>query len=272
MIALRPLLLLPLVFGLTGCPYLPNVPGMQTGGLEQQQQAVAPQIETNPPTLRRYPDLRMLAAYYCPQVLDNPIARMGCGVALGPQPQLAQLVFEFGMTITAKNPNKIPIPALDVLLAMTLFPGQDAEGLGAVCVSMCTQDDPTCNGAPRPGACTSSQSDIRRIEDFAARVPGLISDVLTGKAQEELRKYTIPSGGDIQLDLSFTLGIEQALRILQKLANRFVQDVMSGKSNGLSIPVSAQGTVFVQLPVAGRIGVGFGPLTSAWQIPVQLPK
>ena len=34
----------------------------------------------------------------------------------------------------------------------------------------------------------------------------------------------------------------------------------------LVVPVSGEGTVFVQLPGSGRIGVGFGPLSTSWRI------
>lgn len=255
---------------LVGCNLLGTaLPGTGIPGADQK--AVAPTIQTSGVELLRYPDPRALAAYYCPMVIDNPMMRLGCGVALGQPPAMSQLVFEFGIGITAKNPNNIPIPALDVLLAMTLFPGQDSEGLGAICVSLCGQNEPSCTGQPKPGACSSTQNDIRRIEDFAARVPGLISDVLTGRAQEEIRKSTIAAGGDLSLNLTFTMGVEQALRVLQKLMNKFVQDMMQGKANELEIPIQAQGTVFVQLPVVGRLGVGWGPLNTAWKIPVKMP-
>lgn len=267
-IALRALLPLLLV-GLGGCAELGALGlGAQGPGGPAQQKAVAPTIETSPPQLRRAPNIMMLAAHYCPIVIDNPIARLACGTVLGPQPRPEQLAFEFGVTITARNPNDIPIPALDILLAMTLFQGQEAEGLGAICVSMCGQGDPACTGAPKPGACTAQQNDVRRIEDFAARVPGLIAGLVTGQTsiEQELRKSTIVAKGDLRLDLAFTMGIEQMLRIIQKLSNRFVDGLLKGQQIALDIPVSAQGTVFVELPIVGRLGVGYGPLQTSWRV------
>jgi hypothetical protein len=229
--------------------------------------AVAPTIQTSEPQLRRSPSVQLLAAYYCPQVVDNPIVRIGCAAALGPVPGPDQLSFEFGLTVMAKNPNNIPIPALDVLLALTLFQGQDAEGLGAICVSLCGQADPNCNGAPRPGACSAKGQGIRTLDDFASRIPGLIAGLATGQVQDELRKSTIAAGGDLRVDLTFAMGIDQALRVIQKVARRFVDDFMNGRQSDLAIPVSASGTVFVQLPAIGPVGVGFGPIASTWQIP-----
>ena len=34
----------------------------------------------------------------------------------------------------------------------------------------------------------------------------------------------------------------------------------------MSVPVSAEGSVYFNLPVVGRLGVAYGPLTSTWQI------
>src|SRR4051812_5007207 len=109
--------LLPLLLaGLCGCAELGTLGLGPQGPGGAQQRAVAPTIETTPPQLRRAPNIMMLAAYYCPAVIDNPIARMACGTVLGPQPRPEQLAFEFGVTVTAHNPNDIPIPALDILL------------------------------------------------------------------------------------------------------------------------------------------------------------
>ena len=60
------------------------------------------------------------------------------------------MVFEFATTVTIQNPNNVPIPALDLLLAMKMFQGQGAESLGAICVSMCGANDRGCNGQPSP--------------------------------------------------------------------------------------------------------------------------
>lgn len=69
-----------------------------------------------------------LGAYYCPIVIENQIARLSCAIVLGSPPPRDRLVFEFGTTITVANPNNIPIPALDVLLALKLFPRSGHRG------------------------------------------------------------------------------------------------------------------------------------------------
>lgn len=232
----------------------------------QQQRANPPTVTAGSPQLVRGPSMQLLAAYYCPKVITDRMLRMGCTIGLGSPPPQSQLVFEFGVPVTIKNPNNIPIPALDILLALKLFPGQGAEALGSVCVSMCGANDPQCTGQPKPGACSASNGGIRNIGDFVAAIPGLIVGLANGSLVNELRKSLIPAGGDVHLNLVFPLGIEQALRILQNVVQPVVESMLRQQRNGLDIPVAAEGTVFVNLPVVGRLGVPFGPLQTTWRV------
>ena len=248
---------------LSGCPELNAI--LQNPGVGGAARAVAPSITAETPRLVGMPTLRQLAAYYCPTLIANPILRLSCAVTLGPPPPPQALALTFAMPIIAKNPNNIPIPMLDILVATTLFPGQQAESLGAVCVSMCGANEPTCTGEPRPGGCAGGNA-IRGIEDFAARIPNLIAGIATGAAQEELRRSTIVAGGDLRVTLSLVLGIEQALRVIEKVIQRTVEQALQNQAVTLDIPLSASGTVFVNLPAVGRMGVAWGPLTTTWQI------
>ncbi len=227
---------------------------------------LAPTVQMGGLTLRHNPSIEDLAAYYCPQVIDDPIVAVTCAVALGVPPPKSSLAFEFGVTLTIHNPNDIPIPTADVLLALTLFEGVESEALGAICVSLCGADDPECDGTPKPGACLAQQGDILTIDDFIAAIPGLIADIASGRAEEELKKSTILAGGDITLDLAFVLGVDEALGVFQKTALKYVEDELAGRSGALSIPVSASGTVFFDLPVLGRLGVGYGPFKTSWNL------
>lgn len=257
------MLLLPCLVGAPGCNMLNQL--FSNNG-PAAQPAKRPTVVATPMALQRSPTLMQLAAYYCPYVITDQIARLGCTVALGSAPPREALVFQFGTGITVQNPNNIPVPALDVLVAMKLFSGSQTEGLAAICVSMCGGNEPGCTGAPKPGACSSSNHDIRNINDFVQRIPGLIEGLVTGQVQNELRKSTIAAGGNIHLNLAFSLGIDQMLRVVQKVAQFYVQELMQRRSTALVIPVSGEGTVFVQLPALGRIGVGFGPLQTSWRI------
>lgn len=245
------------------------------GGCDQLLQALddnstaelAPEVQVGALELRHEPSLEQLGAYYCPQVIDDPFVALGCAVAIGSPPPKSQLIFEFGVVVNVHNPNDIPVPALDVLLALTLFADDpDAQALGAICVSLCGTDDPSCDGTPRPGACLDGGDDVRSIEDFIARIPNLIADIASGQAAEELRKSTILAGGDISLDLAFYLGIDQALKVFEKTAYGYVDALLKGQNASLTVPVRADGTVYFRLPVLGRIGVDFGPFRTTWEI------
>jgi hypothetical protein len=228
--------------------------------------ATPPGVEASQLQLRRRPTITQLAAYYCPLVVEDAAVRLGCALIIGPPPPPSQLQFEFGINIHIRNPNEVPIPTLDVLLALRLFEAQAAEALGAICISMCAAEDPTCDGRPKPGACESTQQDIRTLDDFTNRIPSLIADVVSGRAEQELRKSTIAARGDVNLDLGFVLGVDQALRVIQKVALQFVNDLLAGRTPTLVVPVSAEGTVFFKMPVVGRLGVAYGPLQSSWTI------
>jgi hypothetical protein len=249
-----------------GCTMFNRMVQNAVGGGAQQQRANPPVVTAGSPQLVRAPSMQSLAAYYCPQVITDRMLRMGCTIGLGSPPPQNQLEFEFAVPVTIKNPNNIPVPALDILLALKLFPGQNSEALGSVCVSMCGGNEPSCTGQAKPGACTASNGGIRTMRDFVAAVPGLIVGLANGSLVNELRKSLIPAGGDVQLNLAFPLGIDQALRILQNVAQPVVEGMLRKQRNGLDIPVAAEGTVFVNLPVVGRLGVPFGPIQSTWRV------
>ncbi len=227
---------------------------------------VPPAVQVGALELRHGPSIEQLAAYYCPKVISDPIVSIGCAVALGAPPARSQLVFEFGLTLNIHNPNDVPVPTADVLVALTLFDGVDAEALAAICVSLCGTDNPECDGTPRPGACMARQDDIFTIEDFVSAIPGLIEKIATGEAAEELKKSTILAGGDVSITLAFYLGVDQALNVFEKTATAYVEDELAGRTGSLSVPVSAEGTVFFDLPVLGRLGVNFGPFRTSWSV------
>ncbi len=252
-----PALLVPLLLTLPGCELLESL----TKNVENP-----PTVAASTLALTKRPSVNQLAAYYCPTVITDPLLRLGCTLTLGSPPPRSLLAFQFGIHLDIKNPNNTPVPALDVLLALRLFEGQQSEALGAICLSMCGTADPTCTGQAKPGACVSSQTDIRTLNDFEARIPSLITDLVTGKAEQELRKSMIAAGGNIQLDLAFVLGIDQALSVFEKVATGFVTDLLNGKSPTLAVPVQAEGSVFFEIQPVGRFGVGYGPLRTTWNI------
>lgn len=235
------------------------------GGLEPSM--IAPEVEASDLKLRRRPSLLKLAAWYCPLVVDGTVGAIGCTLGLGSRPNKETLKFDFGMAVNIKNPNEVPVPALDVLVALTLFPGAKSEELGALCVSLCGSDAPTCDGKPRAGACTINETRVKSVDDLLQkRLPNLIAGVVSGEVQEELKKSTIAAGGDVKLDLLFSMGLDQALAVFQRTALSWVQQFIDGKNPVLKVPVQARGSVFFDVPVLGQIVVDYGPLSSEWVI------
>jgi len=74
------------------------------------------------------------------------------------------------------------------------------------------------------------------------------------------------AGGDISLNLAFILGVDEALNVFQKTAKAYVEAELNGGTGSLAIPVAASGTVFFDLPVLGRLGVGYGPFGTTWNV------
>ena len=233
---------------------------LQGGGLTNSE--LAPTVDTGELGLRHAPSLSMLGSYYCADLFGST----ACSLAFGAAPSKSQLAFEFGMPLTVNNPNNFPVPALSILVGLKLFEGDATEGLGAICLSLCGDDDPSCDGRGQDDACQANADDIRSIEDFVDRIPGLIDDIVTGQALDDLRQNTILARGDLQFDLSFTLGVDQALQVLSKVAQPFVNEFLNGGDATLNIPVSSEGSFWVRLPILGRLGIGYGPVKGVWEV------
>jgi hypothetical protein len=231
-----------------------------------------PEVTTSGLELRRRPGLTALGAWYCPgyaaELFGTSLgAQLACDLALGPAPAKTTLRFDFGLPLTIANPNDVPVPALDVLVALTMYPGEaQSQALGATCVSFCGAADPTCTGAPRPYACTVTSGTVKTLDDFVGKIPSLIEGIASGKAAEELRQASIPAGGDVKLDLVFSLGVDPALQVLQRTALTWLKLYADGEAPVVDVPVRAAGSVFFEVPVLGRIAVDFGPLDGTWKL------
>ena len=225
--------------------------------------ADAPEVSVTHLSLLDAPEPKALAANYCSDYF-GPIAGIGCEAALGGTPTKSDLGFTFGMGLQMSNPVDVPVPATDVLVELTLF-DDGAAALGRVCVTLCSADNPHCEGVPRLAACDSSEV-IDSWSEAASALPSLISDIATGELSTELQKSSLPAGGDIHLGLAFTLGVDAALEVIGGASEHFMDDALLGGELGIAIPVTVSGKVFFDLPSAGRIGVPFAPFESTWQV------
>lgn len=254
--------------GLGGCEVLDAiVAASEDADVQQQVQMLAPTVTTTGPELRRRPGLTSLGAYYCPKLLNNSVGSIGCTLALGAAPSKSSLRFDFGLGVQIANPNDVPVPALDVLVALTLYPDDpNTTALGATCISLCTTDNPTCDGTPRPDACTVTSGTVKTVEDFLGALPKLIDGIASGKAAEELSKSSIPADGDVQLDLIFSMGLDPALMVFERTAMTWIEQYVQGKELVVDVPVKAEGSVFFDVPVLGKIAVDWGPLVGTWKL------
>lgn len=250
-----------------GCEVLDAVIAASEQVAVQAPALVAPTVTTTGPSLRQRPGLQSLGAYYCPKLLGNQLGTIGCTLALGAAPPKSSLRFDFGLGVAIANPNNVPVPALDVLVALTLYPDDvKTTALGATCISLCTADNPGCTGAPRPDACTVTTGTVKTVDDFVGALPKLIDGIASGKALQELQKSSIPAGGDVKLDLVFSLGLDPALSVLQRTAMTWLELYVQGKELAIDVPVRVEGSVFFDIPGLGRIAVDWGPLAGTWRL------
>ena len=115
-----------------------------------------PLVETGAVELTDYPSAGKLAAWYCPRIADSEVVREACVVTVGPAPLPSELLFKFVLPVKVTNPNPFPLPAVELLTVLSLFPGVQSEKLAALCVSFCEEGDTSCL-SPVQGACASTE-------------------------------------------------------------------------------------------------------------------
>jgi len=215
------------------------------------------------------PTEAQVAAYFCPQYLTSLV----CEVALGSPPPKKDLRFDFQLTFTIKNPNDLPIPTVSMLVALNVFKGLEASKLGSVCVEFCKKDEPNCqNSKPAEACARGKQKTISSWEDVAeGAARGLLNialDKLDGSYKGNKTIRTIPAGGEADLKITFSLGIDPTLDILYKVLKKYITElVIDGKDPDIIIPYEIKGSIWLDLPYEfGRFGLGFGPIQSTWKL------
>ncbi len=73
--------------------------------------------------------------------------------------------------------------------------------------------------------------------------------------------------GHTEAHIRFDLGIDPMIELLESFLLDAMDDLVSGRPITLSIPIQAEGTLFFEVPVLGRYGVGFGPFETTWNLP-----
>lgn len=243
----------PLTLGDSGTSYFMSDPIVKVGQLE----------------LTENPSFSELASYYCPQLYDTLLVEEACQLALGTAPLLEDLRFRFVLPLDVENPNDFPLPAVELLTILSVFHGEQAEELSAVCVSFCDATDATCNPY-QDGACESDDPDILTMDDFAQTALDFltlyISQAITGAVPPELKVKTIPARGRGTVFISFEIAPEAVLDVLEQLFLDQIDDVVAGDSFAISIPYRIEGTVWFHVENFGRFGIQYGPVESDWNL------
>ena len=224
-----------------------------------------PTLAMKSATLVQNPTPDQLLSYYCPQLLSSLL----CAPVFGGPPPKADLKFFFEMRFDAGNSGDLPVPMIEMLLALDVFPGEEQESLGSVCVRFCPADDATCSGEPGPNSCTSDKPDIDSIEDFGQAIQDFIFAAATGQvdfADENLNMRIIPPGQNIDISVVFGLDVDKVLELLIVFVDKLGNQLLNGQDIVFDIPYSARGTLFFDVPYFGRFPLGFGPFEDVWEI------
>jgi hypothetical protein len=225
-------------------------------------------------TLARAPSTRLLAAYYCPQLVSAPLGAGAfiCQQAFGPPPPPAAMMVSFDLRFHIANPNQVPLPVASALVATTLFPAATSEKLGAVCVTLCANGT-ACDGTPPPGACEASTRDVRSLSDFANRsLPQLLIANGIALANGQPPQFSLPpivASSQVDITVRYSFGPEQLLVVLRDLASQSVSELKAGRVPTFAIPYRVEGTVWFDAGSIGRIAIGWGPSQGVWTLPLE---
>lgn len=254
----RPLLLLLAASSLAvaaGCSQL-------LSGLQGTPSAVRP----NPPNVRiaevrvaQLPTARGLASFYCPQILGPLVCRV-FGNAGGTNE------FAFDLDLEIANPNNIPLPLVQALVAFKAYPdANDSASLGSACVSLC--DDPSQCSASAADACRSDEPTIHDADSFAHAAVGFLVGVATGTVDpRNVSVRTVAPGESVRTVVRLQLDAPRMLDLMRRLGRDIRGDLQGGRIPSFDIPYEVQGAVWVNVSSFGRIAANFGPLRAEFHI------
>lgn len=251
----------------SSCAMLANLPaGGGVGGI------TPPTIQFQGATLVQSPSQQRLAAYYCPQVVSVPFGGAGllCQGFFGPRPTPAEMEVGFDLAFQIDNPNNVPIPLSSVLAAVTVFPANTNQRLGATCVQLCPDGTAACTGQAAAGACEASSRDIRSLNDFGTATANLLIGAGISAAMGTPPTFVAPrvsAASKQDVVVRFSFGPEQLLATMQQLAEQSVGELKRGQSVSFTIPYRVEGTIWFDAGSFGRIAVGYGPVTGTFVLP-----
>jgi hypothetical protein len=228
-----------------------------------------PVITTGNVALVQYPGVLTLAAYYCPLLLNDPFVEIACAGLVGPVPPMTELIFRFELPLFVENPNDFPIPAVELLTALNLFPGEDRRQLAAICVSFCEVGDMECL-EKAPGTCSSNEPEINTLEDLASAALDYLSVYIasrvSGEVPPELRVRMIDPHETALVQVTFDLHPEPLLDALEIAFSDHLDEILNQEEVTVAIPYDIEGAIWFVVENFGRFGVNFGPIEGLWEL------
>lgn len=85
------------------------------------------------------------------------------------------------------------------------------------------------------------------------------------RVADEAGQTCIFCPGKAEAHVAFSLGVEAVLKILKKVFVDGYDQIISGSLPSFDIPYTATGTLFFEVPVLGRLGIEFGPLSGLFE-------
>lgn len=249
-------LVLALAIGLPGCELLQST----LGGEVIQSTGIPPVVGLNGQEARltSYPSLTSIAKYYCNDLL-GPVPCL----AFGAPPSRESLEFKFAVVFHIANPNRVPLPATEILVGLHLWPSLGFGEIGGVCTTFCVPGEAGCP-IPAGQECVDLATDVQDLETFLAAalrgVLGLAYDLASGvDPASRLAASTIPGSGTLDLTFTFRIGIDAMLAMIKAASQDLLVQVLQSGGGELVIPYAVAGKLWFEVPYLGRVAIGVGP-------------
>jgi hypothetical protein len=204
--------------------------------------------------------VRSIAEYYCVDLLPD----FAClALVPGGPPPKASMEFKFQVVFHIDNPNRVPLPATELLVGLHLFPSLDIGEIGGVCTTFCVPGEAGCP-IPAGQECVDLATDVRDLDTFLAAALrgalGLAYDLASGvDPAERLAASTIPGSGTLDLTFTFRIGIDAMLALIKAQYQGLLTQVLQSGGGELVIPYAVAGKLWFEVPYLGRVAIGVGP-------------
>ncbi|MEC8023004.1 MAG: hypothetical protein VX223_03670, partial [Myxococcota bacterium] len=122
--------------------------------------------------------------------------------------------------------------------------------------------------------CVSDRADTISVEDIQDRLIGLLElsvDAAINGELDNVSQRVIPAGTEnFEIRVRFSLGADAMEDILGTVLRRLVvepSDLLAGDLQ-IDIPFTVSGSLWFEVPIIGRVALGYGPFTDVWSVEV----